>query len=222
MQPPVAPNHIQVLKPYQPGRSIEDIRQELGLEKIVKLASNENPLGASPIAKKMICDSVAGLNTYPNSGMTLRQQLAKKFDVRVDNVVAGSGSESVMAAAMKAYLEPGDEVITAEGTFIGFYVLCNSMNVNLKTIPLKDYCFDLEAIAGAITDKTKLVYFANPNNPTGTAYSRAEWEKFLKNLPPEILVFADEAYHEYAIDWGMRTMATVSPANMSFFRNPTE
>ncbi len=201
MQPPVAPKHIQILKPYQPGRSIEEIRQELGLEKIVKLASNENPLGASPKAKQLICDSVAGLNTYPNSGMTLREVLAKKFEVRIDNVVAGSGSESVMAAAMKAYLQPGDEVITAEGTFIGFYVLCNSMNVDLKTIPLKDYAFDLEAIAGAITDRTKLVYLANPNNPTGTAYSRSEWETFLKNLPPEVLVFADEAYYEYAIGW---------------------
>ena len=199
MKVPQAPDHIQALKPYQPGRSIAEIREQLGLEKIVKLASNENPLGPSPVAMERIRNVLLGLATYPTGGLALRKELAKVLGVGLENVVVGSGSEGVLASAMRSYLQPGDEVVTAEGTFIGFYVLANAQNLKLKTVPLtEDYAFDLDAIAEAIGPQTKMVYLANPNNPTGTAFSTEQYEAFLKKLPEGVLLIMDEAYFEFA------------------------
>lgn len=201
MKVPQPPAHIGSLKPYQPGRSIEEIREQLGLERIIKLASNENPLGPSPKAMERIRAAVDGLATYPPGGLHLRQALASKLGVKLENVIAGAGSEGVMLSALRSYLEPGDEAITAEGTFIGFYVMAHALHLDLKTVPLReDYAYDLTAIAEAISPKTKLVYLANPNNPTGTAFSKAEYEDFLGKVPEGVLVIMDEAYFEYAAD----------------------
>ncbi|MFC2170916.1 histidinol-phosphate transaminase [Calditrichota bacterium] len=201
MQPPTVPNHISALKPYQPGRSIDEIREQLDLEFIIKLASNENPLGPSPKAIEYIQNALSSLATYPNSGLTLRKQLAVKFQIDVENVVAGAGSESILSAVMRAYLQPGDDILTAEGTFIGFYVLCAAQNLNCRTLPLKNYTFDLSSISEAITNKTRLIYLANPNNPTGTAFTQTEFERFLDDLPEDILLIMDEAYFEFAGEW---------------------
>ncbi|MDP8208116.1 MAG: histidinol-phosphate transaminase [Candidatus Electryonea clarkiae] len=201
MKLPAPPEHIERLKPYQPGRSIEEIQQELGIEKVIKLASNENPLGPSPLALKFIEDSLKSLSVYPNSGLTIRRKLSDKHNISINNVVAGSGSESILAAVMRAYLQPGDEILTAEGTFIGFYVLCAAQNLNCRTIPLKDYTFDLEAISEAISPVTRFIYLVNPNNPTGTAFSKSEFDQFIDRLPDNILVIMDEAYFEYAREW---------------------
>ncbi len=201
MQLPESPQHISNLRAYEPGRSVEEIREALGLEKIIKLASNENPLGPSPKAVERINQSVDGLATYPNAGLELRDELAVHHGIGLENVAAGSGSESILMAAMRAYLQPGDEIITAEGTFIGFYVLCNSMNLNCRTVPLQNYTYDLEGISESITDQTKLIYLANPNNPTGTAFHRSVFEQFLERLPDGVLVILDEAYFEYAQEW---------------------
>lgn len=198
---PAPPSHIQSLQRYIAGRSIEDVRKELGLERIIKLASNENPLGASPRAVEEIQKSLAVLDSYPDGGLALRERLAEVHHIGMNEVCAGSGSEAVLSAFMRAYLVPGDEVITAEGTFIGFYVLANSQNLKTKTVPLKNYTFDLSAIRTAITPDTKLVYIANPNNPTGSAFTRHEYEQFLVDLPPHLFVIMDEAYYEYAVEW---------------------
>ncbi|MBZ0265000.1 histidinol-phosphate transaminase [bacterium] len=201
MKSPIAPSHIQSLKRYIAGRSIEEVRKELGLDRIIKLASNENPLGSSPKAIEQIQKAIKGLAIYPDGGLALRQKIAERFSIDIECVAVGSGSEAVLSAAMRAYLQPGDEVVTAEGTFIGFYVLANALNQAVVTVPLRNYTFDLPQIQKAITEKTKLVYLANPNNPTGTAFTHEELLRFLEELPPRILVILDEAYFEYACDW---------------------
>ena len=194
-----APAHIEALKPYQAGRSVAEIREQLGLDRIIKLASNENPLGPSPLAMERIRNSIQGLAVYPAAGLALRTALAERYKVPVEQVTVGSGSEGVLLNAMRSFLQAGDEVITAEGTFIGFYVLANAFNLNLKTVPLTaDYTFDLKAIAEAITPETKAVYLANPNNPTGTAFSMDQYLEFLEKLPEDVLLIMDEAYYEFA------------------------
>jgi len=201
MKIPQTPAHISSLQRYIAGRSIEEVRKELGLERIIKLASNENPLGPSPKALEAIQRSLPDISLYPDGGLLIRERLAEYHGIPIDNIVAGSGSEAVMSAFMRAHLMPGDEAITAEGTFIGFYVLSHAQNLALKTVPLKNYTFDLEAILSAITPRTRLVYIPNPNNPTGTAVSDDEFNNFLRNLPDEVLVIMDEAYFEFAREW---------------------
>jgi histidinol-phosphate aminotransferase len=199
------PQHIQTLKPYQAGKSVAEIKELLGLERVIKLASNENPLGASPKAVASMKKAAEDVSVYPVCGKALREKLAKKLNKKPENIIAGSGSESVLLTAMRTFLEPGDEVVTAEGTFVGFYVCANAMKLNMVTVPLlKDYSFDLEEIGEAISNDTKMVYLANPNNPTGTAFSRPDFKIFLQRLPEDILVIVDEAYFEYATDfWDM-------------------
>jgi len=199
MTTPLIPKHIDRLIPYQAGKSVEEIREMVGLDRIIKLASNENPLGSSPKAVAKMQEASQNLSIYPRSGLALREKISDKYDLNVGNVIAASGSEGVLLAAMRSYLEPGDEVITAEGTFIGFYVIANAMNLDLKTVPLKsDYTYDLKAILNAVTEKTRMIYIANPNNPTGTAFTKEEYVEFLENLPEGPIVILDEAYFEYA------------------------
>jgi histidinol-phosphate aminotransferase len=200
---PRPPAHIEGLKPYQPGRSIEEIREETGLSTIHKLASNENPLGPSPKALEFAKRSMDGVALYPRAGLALRDALATHLGVKIHQVIPGAGSEGVLLHAMRTFMQPGDEAITAEGTFIGFYVLAASMNLNLVTVPLdNDYTYDLDALLDAISPKTRLIYIANPNNPTGTAVSNSRLRDFLAQIPPRVLVIVDEAYYEYAhADW---------------------
>jgi histidinol-phosphate aminotransferase len=195
---PLVPAHIQSLKPYQPGRSIEEIREEFGLERIIKLASNENPLGSSPKAVEAMVQAAKDVSRYPRTGLRMREKLADHYSIGLDEVAVGAGSEGVLLAAMRGYLQAGDEVVTAEGTFIGFYVIANAMKLVTKTVPLTaDYTYDLDALLATVTDKTKLIYIANPNNPTGTAIRQQVWEKFLANLPDGPMVIMDEAYFDY-------------------------
>jgi histidinol-phosphate aminotransferase len=197
---PLVPPNIQSLVPYQPGRSADDIRREFGVSRIVKLASNENPLGPSPKAVERIQSVLEDLHLYPDGGQQLRQQLADRFRLKSQCVVVGAGSESLMSAIIRTFLCDDEECLTAQGTFIGFYVLARSRGVKLVTVPLKNYGYDLEAIADAITDKTKIIYLANPNNPTGTIFTRGEFERFMLKVPAHTLVILDEAYCEYAAD----------------------
>ncbi len=195
---PLVPPYVQTLVPYQPGRSADEIRREFGVENVIKLASNENPLGPSPRAIVRLLKSVDDVHVYPDGGLKLRRVLAEQFRVKPANVVVGSGSEAIMSNIIRAFLCDDEEVLTAQGTFIGFYVLARSRGVTLKTVPLREYTFDLDAIAGAITPKTKIIYLANPNNPTGTYFKRQEFERFMKRVPEHTLVILDEAYFEYA------------------------
>ncbi len=194
----LVPTHIRDLHPYKPGKPIWEVQQELGLETVYKLASNENPFGASPMALEAIRSTLSDLARYPDVGaLTLRGALATNFSLKKENVICGSGSESIMATILRTFTEPLDEVLTCEGTFVGLYVLTQSAGLTLKTVPLKDYTFDLGAIGDAISEKTRIIYLANPNNPTGSIFGREAFERLMKRVPDHVLVILDEAYIEY-------------------------
>jgi histidinol-phosphate aminotransferase len=197
---PLVPPYIESLEPYKPGKPIAELQRELGLSDVVKLASNENPLGPSPNALKAMEQANADLQLYPNGGLDLRVELAHQYNLNTGNVIAGSGSEGIMSNIIRTFLCDDDETLTSEGTFIGFYVLARSRGTRMITVPLKKFHFDLDAIAAKITTRTKIIYLANPNNPTGTIFTRPEFDAFMKNVPPHVLIILDEAYFEYARD----------------------
>ena len=188
------------MRPYEAGRTIESVRKQYGLAHIAKLASNENPLGASPKALEAIARSLEGLNLYPNGGLDLREVLAGAFHVKVDNVIVGSGSEGIMSNIIRTFLGDEDEVLTTEAAFIGFQVLARSRGVKYRTVPYRDWRYDLPALAQAINANTKIIYLANPNNPTGTIFTREEFDEFYRHVPERVLIILDEAYFEYAKD----------------------
>lgn len=196
---PLVPKHIETLAPYQAGKSIAELKKEFRFKKIVKLASNENPMGASPKAVHAMIECLKDIHRYPNPDcFDLRKALADRFDVKVDNVITGHGSEGIMSVILRTFMLDDEEAITSDATFIGFMVLAHSRGIKLKTVPLRDYRFDLEAIANAITDKTKIIYLANPNNPTGTIFTVKEFLNFKAKVPSHVLIIIDEAYFEFA------------------------
>ncbi len=197
---PLVPPYIASLRPYEPGRSAAEIERAYGVAHAVKLASNENPLGPSPRALEALAQCASRLNLYPNGGLDLRTVLAREFDLKVDNVIAGSGSEGIMSNIIRAFLCDDDEVLTTEAAFIGFQVLAKSRGVKYRTVPYKAWHYDLSALALQINDKTKIIYLANPNNPTGTIFTRHEFDEFYRHVPERVLIILDEAYFEYAKD----------------------
>ncbi len=197
---PLVPPYIESLRPYEAGRTIESVRKQYGLEQIAKLASNENPLGPSPKAVEAMSRTLGGLNLYPNGGLDLREVLAREFELKVENVIAGSGSEGIMSNIIRAFLCDEDEVLTTEAAFIGFQVLARSRGVKYRTVPYRDWHYDLPALAGAINDHTKIIYLANPNNPTGTIFTKHQFDQFYQHVPERVLIILDEAYFEYAKD----------------------
>jgi histidinol-phosphate aminotransferase len=197
---PLVPPYIDTLNPYEPGRSVEDVRRAYGIDRVAKLASNENPLGSSPLALNAMRRHMDALHYYPNGGLDLRKVLAEEHDVKVENVIAGSGSDSIMSNIIRTFLCDEDEVLTTEAAFIGFQVLAKSRGVRYKTVPYKDWRYDLAALAAQITANTKIIYLANPNNPTGTIFTRQEFQEFYAHVPERVLIILDEAYFEYAKD----------------------
>jgi len=194
------PKHIQNLKPYIAGKTIEEVVEAYRPERISKLASNENRLGCSQKANEAAVACQKVIMNYPDPACNLlREKIAARLGVGKEHVIAGSGSEGVMQLIIKTFFEPHEHAITASATFIGFLVLVNSRGVGLRQIPVtEDYRFDLDAIADAITKDTKMVYLANPNNPTGTYFTKDEFEAFMKRVPNDVLVIMDEAYFEFA------------------------
>src|SRR5206468_12456995 len=149
--------------------------------RIARLASNENPLGASPKAIEAMTGALSGLNRYPNGGLDLREVLAAEFEVKVENVIAGSGSEGIMSNIIRAFLCDEDEVLTTEAAFIGFQVLARSRGVKYRTVPYDNWHYDLIGLARQINANTKIIYLANPNNPTGTIFTRHEFDAFYRH-----------------------------------------
>jgi histidinol-phosphate aminotransferase len=196
----LVPPYIASLRPYEAGRSAEEIERAYGVAHAIKLASNENPLGASPLALHALHESAARLNLYPNGGLDLRHVLAEEYDLKVENVIAGSGSEGIMSNIIRAFLCDEDEVLTTEAAFIGFQVLARSRGVKYRTVPYKHWHYDLPALASQINENTKIIYLANPNNPTGTIFTRHEFDDFYRHVPERVLIILDEAYFEYAKD----------------------
>jgi len=195
------PEFITNLKPYIPGKSIEELQREFGLTEIHKIASNENPLGPSPKAIEAMKKAIDELNRYPDVGATdLREKISEKFNIPFESIVVGSGSEGIMANLLRCYLNEEDEMITSEATFIGFQVLARGRANKTHYIPMsrETYKFDLNGILDKINLNTKIIYLCNPNNPTGTIITKKEFDEFYKQVPKDIIIIFDEAYFEYA------------------------
>src|SRR5271155_2550841 len=196
----LVPPYIESLRPYEAGRGIEEVQREYGLTRVSKLASNENPLGPSPLAVEAMRLRLGGLHLYPNGGLDLRRVLAEKFDLKIENVIAGSGSEGIISNIIRTFLCDEDEVLTTEAAFIGFQVLAKSRGGKYRTVPYRDWHYDLPGLAREINERTKIIYLANPNNPTGTIFSKHEFDDFYRHVPERVLIILDEAYFEYAQD----------------------
>ena len=193
------PGYINSLQPYKAGKPIGELAREKGLKRIVKLASNENPLGPSPRAMAAVKEAVTDLHRYVDPAATeLIQAAAEYYGRGRDEIVAGHGTDSLLAYIINAFMDDGDELLTCDGTFIGIYVNTRKFGRSLRTIPLVDYTFDLDGLAEAIDGKTKIVYIANPNNPTGTMVTDTQFRAFMQKVPSDVLVILDEAYTIYA------------------------
>lgn len=192
------PDYIQGLPAYVPGKPVEEVEQDLKIH-AVKLASNENPLGPSPKAMEAARRALGEANWYPDGGSKrLRQVLADRFHVRPEEVFVGLGSSEIIDLASRVLLRPGLDGITSEGSFTLFAIAIRASGGNLIQTPMKNFAFDLDAMAAAVNPQTRIIYIANPNNPTGTAFGAAEFAAFLKKVPGDVLVVLDEAYREYA------------------------
>tara|TARA_Y100000590_G_C15729395_1_gene1016419 strand:+ start:2122 stop:3216 length:1095 start_codon:yes stop_codon:yes gene_type:complete len=196
---PLVPRHIQELESYKPGRNIAEVKKELGNRHIIKLASNENPYGPSPKALLAIKERLEDVFRYPDvAAIELREKLAERFKITLDNVTVGAGSEGVMSAIMRTFLRAGDEIIAADNSFIGFRVLANASGIRTNWVPLHHFHHNLPAMSAHINDYTKIIYLANPDNPTGTYFTKEEFNFFMEQVPDRVLVILDEAYFEYA------------------------
>ena len=194
---PVSEN-IKSISPYVPGKPIEELERELGISGSIKLASNENPLGPSPKAVAAIKRAVEGLNRYPDgSGFYLSQALARHYDVDIARIILGNGSNELIELAVRTFVQPGDEVISADPSFVVYKMITQAAGGVNVLVPCKNGRHDLDAMAERITEKTRIVFIANPNNPTGTMNTKMEMDRFMARVPDHVIVAVDEAYFEY-------------------------
>ncbi len=194
----LANRHIEKITPYQPGKPIEEVKRELRLKEVIKLASNENFLGPSPKALLAIRQMLKSVNRYPDGGcFYLKKKLAKKLSLTPKNIILGNGSDEVIDLIVKAFAKKGEYALTSKCTFLEYKITAQIHAMKVGEIPLKDFTYDLKAIRKAITKKVKLIFIANPNNPTGTYLTDKEIKSFLRTLPKDVIVVFDEAYKEY-------------------------
>lgn len=189
--------NILKFQPYVPGKPIAEVQRELGLKDIIKLASNENPLGPCPKAIQALKKSLKNVFLYPDSGIILKQKIAKIANLKPANVILGNGSDELIEIIGKTFLNPEDEIIVSEKAFIRYQMAGALMNCRVISTPMKNYTHDLAAMKSAITSSTKIIFVANPNNPTGTYVNHQQMDSFFDGLPKDILVVLDEAYYEY-------------------------
>ncbi|WP_236861581.1 histidinol-phosphate transaminase [Candidatus Magnetominusculus xianensis] len=218
------PQYVDNIAPYVPGKPIEELERELGISRSVKLASNENPLGPSPLAVDEIAKHVGTLHRYPDGGAyELRSALAQQHGVEIDEVIVGQGSNELIDIAIRAFQEPGDETIMGNPSFVVYYISSAKAGGTPVMVPLTtDYRLDLKAMAEKITGRTKIICIANPNNPTGTIVTKDEMREFFRALPDNILVIMDEAYYEYAASGNGGDGGGGFPDSMEHFRDGRE
>ncbi len=192
---------IADLVPYEPGKPVEEVQRELGLERVVKLASNEGPFPPFPRAVAAIERATRELNRYPDGGVyALRTALAERHGVAFDEIVVAGGADGVIDLLSQAVLDEGDEIVTGWPSFPSYVIDAAKLGAVAKRVPLRAHTFDLDALLAAVTARTKLVYVCHPNNPTGTANSREELDRFFDAVPEHVLVVLDQAYFEYIDD----------------------
>ncbi len=183
---------------YKPGKPIEDVQREYGLEHVDKLASNENPLNCSPLAIEAVREAAANLSLYPDGNATqLKKAIANFYGVKETEVMPTCGSDEMVSLLAETFLDPGDETIMADLTFTSYIIAARMVDAKVVIVPLKNFKLDLDGMAEAITDKTKVIWLCNPNNPTGTMFTEAELTAFMKKVPGNVVVVYDEAYVEF-------------------------
>jgi histidinol-phosphate aminotransferase len=215
----VVNRHILDLRPYEPGKPIEELERELGITGSIKLASNESPLGPSPKAQAAIREAVGGLHRYPDgASFALREVLAGRLGVETNQLVFGAGADEILELLAKAFLGPGSEAVFAWPSFAMYPIVVKGMGATPVAVPLTgDLVHDLPALAAAVTERTKIVFVCNPNNPTGTSVGAAEFDRFVDDLPPDVVLVVDEAYVEFvrrsdfpdSLAWIRRRPATI-------------
>ena len=189
---------IEALVPYPPGKPIEEVERELGIKGSIKLASNENPLGPSPKAVDAVTNALKNLNRYPDGGCYyLKEKLASRLGVKPENIIIGNGSNEIIELVVRTFLRPGEEAVMGNPSFAVYPLVVPAAGGKAVLVPLKNLTHDLDAMADAITEKTKIVFIANPNNPTGTMNTKAQLDKFIGRLPDDIILVLDEAYYEF-------------------------
>lgn len=194
-------SHIASLVPYVPGKPIDELERELGIPRAIKLASNENPLGPSPKALAVLAETSATLHRYPDGGAhRLRAALADRYKLTPDHVILGNGSDEILGLLARAFLSPGDEAVMADQTFVIYKMEVAAAHGKPVIVPLQQWQHDLAAMAAAITDRTRLIFICNPNNPTGTMATANDVAAFMQRVPDDIIVIFDEAYYEYVQD----------------------
>lgn len=194
------PEYIRSLIPYSPGKPLEELERELGISGSIKLASNENPLGPSAKAVAAVKKAASGLHRYPDgSGHDLTRSLAQYYGVESDRIILGNGSNELIELAARAFVQPGDEVISAAPSFVVYTMVTQAAGGVNVIVPCTENRHDLDAMAARITPRTRLVFVANPNNPTGTMNTAAEVDRFVEQLPEHVLLVLDEAYFEYVV-----------------------
>lgn len=199
-QYPTAKTYVENLHPYVPGRPMADVMREYGLSAVAKLASNESPMGPAPEAMRAAAETLADLHIYPdNDGLELTKALCAKHGVESDQIILAAGSSHLLELAARAYAGAGDEVVYPEYGFLCYPIFTKAVGAKGVAAKETNYTADPKTILAAITDKTKIVFIANPNNPTGTMLPEAEIRALLSQIPPHILVVLDEAYTDYAL-----------------------
>jgi histidinol-phosphate aminotransferase len=189
---------IRSLSPYVPGKPIEELQRELGLTRVIKLASNENPLGPSPKALAVLSGTQNMLHRYPDGGAyQLRRAIADRWKVAVEQVILGNGSDEILSLLTRTFLVPGDEAIMADHTFVIYKMEVTAVHGTPVVVPLVDWTHDLESMARAVTSRTRLLFLCNPNNPTGTIVSAEAIDRLMAKVPDDVIVVFDEAYFEY-------------------------
>jgi histidinol-phosphate aminotransferase len=191
---------LRDLVAYEPGKPIEDVARELGLDpsQIIKLASNENPLGPSPKALEAMRDALNRANFYPDGGgYYLREAIAQKVGLSRENVMLGNGSNEIIEFIGHAFLRPGDEVITAQHAFVVYKLMATLFGARTIEVPDPNFTHDLDAMADAITERTREIFIANPNNPTGTLVTSEALDRFVERVPEHVIIVLDEAYYEF-------------------------
>jgi histidinol-phosphate aminotransferase len=189
---------VRDIVPYEPGKPVEEVQRELGLERVVKLASNEGPFGPFPEALDALAETAPELNRYPDGGAhRLRATLAERHDLRLEEVALGAGADGVIDCLAQVSLDAGENVVCGWPSFPSYVITARKLGAEAKTIPLRDGRYDLDAMLDALTDRTKIVYICHPNNPTGTMNTRAELSEYFERVPDHVLTVLDQAYFEY-------------------------
>ncbi len=192
------PEYVSAIRPYVPGKPVEELERELGIRGSIKLASNENPLGPSPMALEAVKGVAKDLNRYPDGGgYYLKNALSARLSVSSENIILGNGSNELLDIAARTYMRPGDDAVMATPSFVVYAMSVQSMGCRAIQVPLKEYAHDLSGMLEAVTEKTRIVFIANPNNPTGTINRKSEFDVFMEMLPEDVLTIVDEAYYEY-------------------------